>query len=158
MVQSLSRSVWDQFRQLLQGGSDPATQADAQRRKTRIAAAVLLLELERVDAHRSEREREVVKAQLQQKFGLDADETETLVQVADQRAARAVSLHRFVQTLNEHLDAEQKLAVLEMLWQVAYADGELEKHEEAFLREMSELMFIPHADFIRVKLRVLDEI
>ena len=124
----------------------------------RIAAAVLLLELERADSQRSAHEREVVKAQLRQKFRLEEEDTETLVQVAEERASRAVSLHRFVQTLNEHLSAEQKLAVLEMLWQVAYADGELEKHEEAFLREMSELLFIPHSDFIRIKLRVLDEI
>lgn len=154
----MSHSVWDQFRLLLQGGGSVAAQEHAGQRKTRIAAAVLLLELERADSQRSAREREVVKAQLRQKFRLEEEEMETLVQVAEERASRAVSLHRFVQTLNEHLSAEQKLAVLEMLWQVAYADGELEKHEEAFLREMSELLFIPHSDFIRIKLRVLDEI
>ena len=154
----MGRSVWDQFRQLLQGGDDSTAVGDAAQRKTRLAAAVLLLELERADAHRTRQEREVIKAQLQQKFSLEPHETEMLVDVAAQRAARAVSLHRFVQTLNDNLSAEQKLAVLEMLWQVAYADGDLDKHEEAFLREMSELLFIPHSDFIRIKLRVIDEL
>lgn len=154
----MGHSVWEQFRQLLQGGGEGTAVGDARQRKTRLAAAVLLLELERADSRRTRSERETIKAQLQQKFELEPHETETLVDVAEQRAARAVSMHRFVQTLNENLSAEQKLAVLEMLWQVAYADGELDKHEEAFLREMSELLFIPHSDFIRIKLRVVDEL
>ena len=72
-------------------------------------------------------------------------------------AKSAVSLYEYLKTLNEGLDEREKREVLEMLWRVAYADNELDAHEEALLRELSDLLYLPHAEFVKAKFAVTGE-
>lgn len=122
-----------------------------------IAAAVLLLAMEHADNEHTGEERAEIARQLQDHFQLDADEAETLIAAAQPRAEEAVSLHRFLQELNQHLDHTQKRQVLEMLWRVAYADQNLDAHEEVLMREIAELLYLPHSEFIKSKLAVTGE-
>lgn len=122
-----------------------------------IAAAVLLLAIEHADNEHTDDERIEIVRQLQDYFQLDADEVDTLIAAAEPRAEAAVSLHRFLQELNNHLDYAQKRRVLEMLWRVAYADQSLDVHEEVLMREIAELLYLPHSEFIKSKLAVTDE-
>lgn len=122
-----------------------------------IAAAVLLLAMEHADNDHTAEEHAEITRQLRDYFQLDADEAETLIAGAQPQADEAVSLHRFLQELNQHLDTGQKRQVLEMLWRVAYADQNLDAQEEVLLREIAELLYLPHRDFIKSKLAVIGE-
>lgn len=122
-----------------------------------IAAAVLLLEMAHVDHRHDEVEYAEIRRQLRAHFGLDADEVEQLLATAHPEAESAVSLYRYLKTLNEGLDPVEKRQVLEMLWRVAYADRRLDAHEEHLLREVADLLYLPHSDFIRAKLAVSEE-
>ena len=113
-----------------------------------------MVEVARADFDQDDREMAVVEQELAGKFGLSADEIAAITQQAQQTADREVSLHRFVETLNDELGYDDKIAVLEMLWRVAYADGVLEKHEEHLMRRYADLLYIPHRDWIQAKLRV----
>lgn len=123
----------------------------------RLAAAVLLLELEHADQRRDQSERAEIQRQLQRFFDLDADEVAALLESAESRSDESVSLHSFLRALNEGFDPSAKREVLEMLWRVAYADRHLDAHEESFLRQIADLLYLPHSEFIRAKLTVLGE-
>jgi uncharacterized tellurite resistance protein B-like protein len=123
-----------------------------------LAAAVLLLEMERADYQHDASERVTILKLLQTQFRLNAEAAEVLVAEASERADKAVSLHDYVQTLNDHFSAADKLHIIRMLWQVAFADGELHHYEEHLLRQLSDLLHVPHRDYVRVKLQVSGEI
>jgi len=59
-----------------------------------------------------------------------------------------VSLFDYVKVLNAGLDAAGKRALMEMLWEVAYADGRIDKYEEHLLRKLADLLYIPERDYI----------
>jgi uncharacterized tellurite resistance protein B-like protein len=136
---------WDK----LLGGTEAPPDDDARRR---LAVAVLLMETARADFERSPVELEVVRRELTRMFGIDAQALEALIGDAARSAERAVSLHEFVGTLNDSLDAEAKREVLAMLWRVAYADGRIDPQEEHLIRRLADLLHVPHASFIRGKL------
>jgi uncharacterized tellurite resistance protein B-like protein len=123
----------------------------------RIAAAALLLEMAHVDYRHEETEYAEIRRQLKDHFGLDEAEAAELMEAATPRAESAVSLYPFLKTLNNGLDPEEKRQVLEMLWRVAYADRYLDPHEERLMREIAELLYLPHSEFIRAKLAVTGE-
>ena len=53
-----------------------------------------------------------------------------------------------------HFTPEQKVSVVEMLWQVAYAEGRLDPYEEALVRKIADLIYVPHREFIQAKHRI----
>lgn len=117
-----------------------------------LAMAVLLLEIAGADFQRSAEELEQIRRQLVDGLGLDAAAAETLLARAQDRVDTAISLHEFVARLNAELDAQGKRELLAWLWQVALADGRIEPYEEARIRQLAELLFIPHADFVQTRL------
>ncbi len=116
-----------------------------------LAMAVLLLETARADFERDDSELAEIRGQLQQRLGIDAAEVQTLLGRAQDSAAAAVSLHDYVRTLNRELDGDAKRELLRDLWRVALADGRLEPREEGLIRQLAELLFVPHADFVRTR-------
>ena len=95
---------------------------------------------------------------LQHQFGLSGDETRELTELADQEATEAASLYQFTGLINEHFTPEQKVSVVEMLWQVAYADGSLDPYEEALVRKIADLIYVPHREFIQAKHRIQESV
>ncbi len=119
-----------------------------------LAMAVLLVEAARADFADQDEERAVMREALVHKFGLDRVEADALVERAYEQSRQAVSLHQFLAVLNDELDADGKRGLLEWLWRVAYADGRVDPHEEARVRQIAELLFVSHADFVRLRHKV----
>jgi uncharacterized tellurite resistance protein B-like protein len=67
-----------------------------------------------------------------------------------------VSLFDYVKVLNERLDRAGKRRLMEMLWEVAYADGRLDRYEEHLLHKLAGLLYIPDEDFIGAKLGAIE--
>lgn len=65
--------------------------------------------------------------------------------------------YQFTKVINEQANLEQKFELLKCLWRVAYADGNLDAHEDHRIRKISELLFMQHSEFIQAKLAVLEE-
>ena len=126
-------------------------QADPQ-----LAAAVLLLEVARADFGNHPLELDAVRKALAEEFSLTPDALDLLMAGAQKESQAAVSLHDYVQTLNSTKSADEKRALIRRLWQVAYADGKIEALEEHTLRRLADLLYVPHADFIRGKLAATD--
>jgi uncharacterized tellurite resistance protein B-like protein len=144
----------EHFKQVI--SPETAGERDPEQAK-RIAAAVLLLEMAHVDYRHEKAEYDEIRRQLKDHFGLDEAEAEELMTAATPRVESAVSLYPFLKTLNDGLKPGEKRQVLEMLWRVAYADQNLDANEEHLLREIAELLYLPHSEFIRAKLAVTGE-
>ena len=119
-----------------------------------LAAAALLFEMLRADHREHPEERKAMERVLQKTFSLDAEETQQLADLAEAEAAGAISLYEFTSLINQSFSPEEKVRVVEMLWQVAFADGHLDRYEEALVRKVAELIYVPHRDFIQAKHRV----
>lgn len=120
-----------------------------------LSTALLLLELASADFSSDDIELARVRSLLQARFALDAAALDALLVEARDKARTSVSLHQFVGTLNSSLDADGKRALITMLWEVALADGRIDKYEEHLLRRLVDLLHIPMADYIRARQAVM---
>lgn len=117
----------------------------------RVATAVLLIEVTRADFRVDPEEQEHLRLLLKQHFDLSEDELDALIEQAESDADRLVSLQHVTRLINEHYDHAMKLRVIEMMWQLVYADGEKDHYEEHLMRQVADLLYISHAEFIRAR-------
>ncbi len=131
-----------------------ATVAEEREHGYHVATAALLVEVMRADHEARPEERAAVLRALEAAFDdLSTEETRDLLARAEERAEDATSLYEFTRHVNRQLDRDQKAHVVELLWRVAYADGDLDKYEENLVRRIADLIHVPHAVFIRMKHR-----
>jgi uncharacterized tellurite resistance protein B-like protein len=119
-----------------------------------IATAALLIEMMRADAEISGDERKKITDTMRTKFNLTDAETAELLQLAEEKIWKSTGYFEFTTLLNKGLSHEQKIKVVEHLWDVAFADAILDKHEEYMVRKIAGLIHVSHKDFIETKLRV----
>ena len=120
----------------------------------RLATTALLIEMMRMDDHFHETEQQVLAQQIKTLFSLSEEETDQLVKLASSELKQATDYYQFTSLINQNFEYEEKLSIIEALWQVAYADNDLDIDEEYLVRKISELLYISHSDFIAIKLRV----
>lgn len=123
----------------------------------RLAAAALLFEVVRADSEIKEEERTVARAAIQGTFGLEREESEELMRLAEEQSRVATSLYEFTHMIDKAFSPEQKKRVVELLWLVAFADAEKDAHEEHLVRRIAGLLHVPHPDFIDAKIRARAE-
>jgi uncharacterized tellurite resistance protein B-like protein len=121
------------------------------RDELRIACAALLVEMVRADFDESEAEVARARELLTERYGLDAPDAERLLDAARREADHSVSLFRFTHLVNQHLSPLDKLALMGMLWDAAYTDGSIDKHEDALMHKLADLMYVPLSDLMRLK-------
>ena len=124
----------------------------------RLATAALFMEIARADFDISQHERTRVLNLLREHFDLDKKQAEALAELGEQKINEHSSLHPFTRLINDAFSADEKQAIVEHLWRIAYADKDLHKYEEHLVRRISDLLYVPHNQMIRAKHRVLDEI
>jgi len=118
----------------------------------KLSVAQLLLEIARADAHVGAPELHTIRGHLSAAYGLDPEQLDRLMDQAAAHVEQAVSLYDTVKLINQACGPEEKLQLVRALWQVAYADRRLDAYEEALLRRLADLLYVPHASFIREKL------
>jgi uncharacterized tellurite resistance protein B-like protein len=117
----------------------------------KLATAVLMVDVARADHVFEDEEFERVLALIQAHFDLDEDAARDLVDSAGDHAEDLVGVHDFTQALHEHLDEDEKARVVSLLWQVAYADGELDKYENSLVLKISDLLYVSRGRVMRLK-------
>lgn len=133
-------------------------QEDEQHRVCRLqlASAALLMELMKTDRHIDERETREFSEVLRKTFSLDRESLAEITELAEEEAEQATSLYEFTSLVNENYSQADRIALIENMWRVAYADGNLDKYEEQLIRKTADLIYVHHSDFIRCKLRARD--
>lgn len=122
-------------------------------RALQLATAALLMEMMRMDNRVTTSEQETTLAALGSEFKLAPEELDALVALAEQEAKDATSYYQFTSLINKACDPAQKIRIVEYMWQVAYADGHLDAHENHLLRKIADLLYVPQSDYIAAKMR-----
>jgi len=131
----------------------PAQESEADRQqRMRLAAAALLIETARADFTQEASEQAALEQLLCSSLQLDRAAVRELLEAASSRLDDSTSLYEFTRVINDYYSAAQKLELIAAMWRVAYADGDLDKYEEYLIRQVAELTYVPHADYIRAKL------
>lgn len=145
----------ERFKQYFEKHLSPAADDEtADQDRLHLAAAALLVEMSRADGEVHEDEQAAVARALSKAFDIGEQKTAELIELAEVEIADSTCYHQFTSLINKNFSKQQKTQVVEMLWEVAYADAEMEKYEEHLLRRLSDLLYVPHGEFIQSKLRV----
>ena len=116
-----------------------------------VATAVLLVEVTRADFIVDAAEKLKLRELLERQFDLSEQELEALLEEAEIDADRMVSIQHVTRLLNEHYDHAMKLRVVEMMWQLVYADGVKDHYEEHLIRQVADLLYLSHGEFIQAR-------
>jgi len=125
---------------------------ELQQHRLRLVAAALLIETARADFTQDAAEQAAIEQLLSSSLKLDKHEVHELVVAAENKVDDATSLYEFTREINDHYSPEQKIQLIQSMWTVAYADGKLGKYEEHIIRQVADLTYVPHQDYIRSKL------
>jgi uncharacterized tellurite resistance protein B-like protein len=125
--------------------------ADDRDAAIRMATAVLMVDVALIDSSFDEIEFERMLGLVRNHFGLGTQAAAELINAANAEADELVSVHEFTELLRQHLDDDEKARVVELLWSTAYADGELNKYEDALVLKVSELLNVSRDLVMRLK-------
>lgn len=130
-------------------GAQPADGA----RALQLATAVLLVEVMRCDTDLAPEERAATEKALRSTFALSDAELARLMAQAEQTAEGANDYFRFTSAMNDRFSQAQKIQVVELMWQVAYADGQLDENEQHLISKIAGLLHVTHGEYIAAKMR-----
>jgi uncharacterized tellurite resistance protein B-like protein len=131
---------------------DDGAQAVNEARSLQLATAVLLVEVMRCDTNFAARERAATENALRSTFALSDAELARLMVQAEQTAQGANDYFRFTSAMNDQFTQAQKIQVVELMWQVAYADGVLDENEQHLISKIAGLLHVTHGEYIAAKL------
>jgi uncharacterized tellurite resistance protein B-like protein len=138
------------FDSFLKPGANETPEKSAD--KLHLASAALLLELANADHEMDAKEQKVLLRILETTLHLDKQTLQTLWELAHEETRAATSLYQFTSLINEAYAYKEKTRLLEHMWEVAYADGRIDRYEEHLIRKVADLLYLTHGDFIRAKL------
>ena len=138
----------------LRGAPLEETPAESPEERLQVALCVLLLEVARADREFSEDERKHIRKILRERFALSETDISELLAQADARRDGSYDLFQFTRQLNESYGQSEKIAVMEEIWRVIYADGVLDAHEDYLVHRLGDLLNLTHRQLIDAKMRV----
>lgn len=122
-------------------------------RRIQLATAALFAEAMRIDGETAPVERDAARDAIVDRLGLSPDEAGELLEAAREDVRTANDYFQFTSVLNRHFTQEQKIAVIERMWRVAYADERLDAHELHLMHRIADLLHVPHHDSMAAKMR-----
>ena len=144
--------MFERIRSLLEGSPiDPEGEM-------RIAVAALLCEAARMDDHFDESERATIESLLIDHFHLSREEAQRLEEAGEEAERQSTHIYRFTHLLVQKLSPEQRVEIIEMLWEVAYADGTLDPEEDALIRKIAGLLYVPDRDRGSARKRAMERL
>lgn len=148
--------MFDHIFGLLTGrGSEPAVSDE---RQLRICVAALLVEAARMDDRFDDAERQAIQRILGERYGLSPWETAELLGAAEHAVDQSAQLFRFTDAVVQRVPVEDRVRILEMLWEVALADGVLNPEEDQLLRRIAGLIHVSDRDRALARQRVLQRL
>jgi uncharacterized tellurite resistance protein B-like protein len=121
----------------------------------RVAACALFLEMANIDGEFSEQEKENIVAILKRDYGLAGEHADALLEAAHEELKGSIDLWRFARLVNQNYSQEEKISIIEILWQIIYTDGRLDKHEDYLVHKIAKLLRLTHKQLIDSKLKII---
>jgi uncharacterized tellurite resistance protein B-like protein len=145
----------DRLKQIFQPEAADRSSGPHRFDELQLAAAALMVEAATMDSNFNAEERARVNRLVQDRFALSAEEAGDLVGEAEQMAAASVEWHGFTRAIKNGFDHAERIQLIEMLWEVVYADGELHDYEASLLRRVSGLLYVSDRESGEARKRVL---
>ena len=120
----------------------------------RLAAAALLVHAAAIDGEVSPSERDKLRAVIKQSFALDDAATDELIEKATAAEHESVDLYHFTHLLNRALNEGGRARVIEMMWQIVYADGSRDELEDNLVWRAADLLGVSARERIELRRRV----
>ena len=134
--------------------TDKSIQEDVQKfDDMTLATCVLLIEVSKSDDNFDEQENNKIINILKDKFNLDDSQINILLEIADNKNQEMISLYDWTSKINEVYKYTEKKALIRELWDVAFADGRIDKYEDHTIRKIADLIYVKHEDFMKAKHR-----
>ena len=124
----------------------------------RLAATALMIHVISLDGKPTEAERAKLHSLLETRFALDPGTVEKLIAAARVAEGEAVDLYQFTSVLMRAVDEEGRLRIIEMMWELVYADGHVSEFEENVLWRAADLLGVSSRDRIQLKRSVAREV
>ncbi len=120
-----------------------------------LAAAALLAEVALCDDSFDDDERAAIVGLVGDRFGLSESQALGLVAAGEKAAADATQLLRFTRVIKDNFSPAERVELIEMIWEVVYADGVLHDYEDSLLRRIAGLIYVSDRDRGEARKRVL---
>jgi uncharacterized tellurite resistance protein B-like protein len=121
---------------------------------TTVATCALLVEIARIDGTFTREEMETVISILKEKYGLSREHADALIAEAEKQLEESVDLWQFARLINENYSNEEKMEIIETLWQIVYVDGKMDQYEHYLMNKLKNLLRVSHDQLIDAKLKV----
>lgn len=148
----------DRIFSLLKGDMKAARAETSRPNGLQVAVGALLVEAARRDDVFNADEQDAIKRLLAERFNLSEASTLELFDAAEDASARAGQLFGFTSKVVKEMDEAERIHVIEMLWEVAYADGVLDAHEDAVIRRVAGLVYVSDFERGAARRRVLEKL
>jgi uncharacterized tellurite resistance protein B-like protein len=147
--------MFDAFRHFITELTDGAKHPnDFAENDYRLAATALLVHAAAIDGNVSDIERAQLHAIIKRRFDLDDGDTDALVAKATAAEQDSVDLYHFTRQLNRSLDEPGRLRIVEMMWEIAYADGHVSEFEDNLIWRAADLLGVSSRERIALRERV----
>ncbi len=146
----------DRLLDFITGAETPSPQAGAD--ELQLAVAALLVEAARMDDNFGADERAAIERLLAARFDLTPEGVHTLVTAAEEKMRNSTQYFPFTHAITTQLSHDQRVGIIEMLWQVAYADGVLDPQEDMLLRQIAGLIHVPDRDRGEARKRAMEKV
>jgi uncharacterized tellurite resistance protein B-like protein len=120
----------------------------------RLAACALLVHTAVIDGVFADSERARLRALIKQRFDLDDEATDELIAEAVEVEKRSIDLYQFTARLNRTLNTAGRARVVEMMWQIVYADGTVTEFEDNLVWRAADLLGVSREERIALRERV----
>jgi uncharacterized tellurite resistance protein B-like protein len=137
--------------EFVDGGKHPSQFGDDD---YRLAATALLVHAATVDGEMSQSESDKLRAVIKQRFNLDDAATDELIEKATAAERQSVDLYHFTHLLNSALDEQGRARVVEMMWEIVYADGQRDELEDNLLWRAADLLGVSPRERIELRQRI----
>ena len=146
----------DLFSRILGKGSED-TEIIGGMEPVAIATAVFLLEIAHADSQFHHLEEVAIRDGLKNIFKNSVGQVDALLEKAREAREKSFDLYQFAKEINGYFQVDEKKVILNNIWRVVYADGVLDKYEEALVRKIAKLLRLSHREMIQAKLKALKE-
>lgn len=143
---------------LLDRHSKGDNRAETQQETLRVATAALLMEAACMDGKIDDGEKATITDLLIGQFGLEKAEAEELAEAGRQAVADTNELYKFTRIIKDSFEHDERVKIIEMLWRVAYIDGELHDYEANLVRRVCGLIYVSDSESGHARIRVMEQL
>ncbi len=141
------------FKNILMQNSREEHHIPSEEDELQLATCMLLLETAQADGKIQPQEELQIQTVIRKRFSLSEAESNKLIEQARKLQTESLDIYPVATLINRHWSTEEKCRLLENIWQIVYADGILDQHEDHLMHKLGTLLHLSHRQLIDAKLQ-----